>query len=123
MVFKLNTLIFMVGIILKNDNLFFFVTFLLLFSFICNNVLILLSFLLGLGFRQQKSVQIGKIASSKFWDRQTSLEREDLELGASVSQTNNDAKNASNALSATEDQADASLNINKKVPPLINVCC
>jgi hypothetical protein len=71
------------------------------------------------GHQQQKCIQIGKIASTKFWDRQTSLERDDLELGASVSQTNNDVKND---LSATAD-CEAALNINKNVPPLINVCC
>ena len=40
--------------------------------------------------------KIGTKASTKFWDRQTSLEREDLELGASVSQTNFDDVRAAN---------------------------
>ena len=66
-------------------------------------------------------------ASTKFWDRQTSLEREDLELGASVSQTNFDDAKASNNDTFIADDANAaslknnSNNINRSAH-FIGVC-
>ena len=73
---------------------------------------------------------IGTKASTKFWDRQTSLEREDLELGASVSQTNFDdviaANNEAFVDSKVDDKNTASMknnnnNINRSAH-FIGVC-
>ena len=67
-----------------------------------------------LAYAAQQNVQIGKKAFSKFWDRQTSLEREDLEFGASLTQTNHEVLNAAQT---EHDAADNALNINSN-----NVC-
>ena len=49
----------------------------------------------------RQSSQIDKKASSKFWDRQTSLEREDMDLGLTANKTNNDQNATSEAFNAT----------------------